>query len=699
MKNRPVPTKQWGQVDWLNSRLLVSVMLILVHTPLVVGESTEITEPDDFLDMSLEELMEIEMITASRQPQKLGEVSAPVSVITAEDIHQSGLTSIPEILQFTPGMDFVRFDRNRVAVGVRGLHGVFSDRTLVLINGRQANNAMWGGVEWSRLPVLLEDIERIEIVRGPGSAAWGANAYTGVINIITKSPEDIQGVFGSTTFSEFNDTYSHLRYAGQKDAWSFRLSGGYEEIKSSDDVLGDAPYTIKNTQLQLLLSSALPSYTARDFSHNWRFDTEASYQASESTRFSLGTGYDHQIAGDFELVGYFPMENTHNEFLRPFARVDHDFENGHSGFLQWYGNFAVTHAPQLQERYGTYENVLEGQFDLQTYERHTVSLGANLRTTEITMQNGSNVQETTYAGGNFFEEQWIGFFVIDRYQATDKLDLEAQLRADYYSESHWDWSTRLAAIYALDAKRDHKLRLSGGKAFRAPSVGIREGQQSRLLNPLLSDYMVNTVAAPDDIRNEETYSLELGYIGKIAQGWTLTVDGYYQRMENLIGAKSITGPNPFLQYRQLDNFDGADTFGAECQLSWEQKTRKLSLFYAYNYFEEDQHNQKVRAYWPTRHKLGFNLRQQLPWGLVFNANLSSRSILWTNDISRRRPSAHSYDRLDLTLSKRLFGKHGEVMVGVQDALEARHDSVSDVGSLTAHDLSGRMFFGRAQIQF
>ena len=114
------------------------------------------------------------VVSAARQAQPVDWLSVPVSVVTGEDIHHSGLTRIPEILQFVPGMDVLRIDRNRYAVGIRGLHETVADRTLALIDGRPAISPVFGGAEWLRWPLLTEDIKRIEVVRGPGGAAFVA---------------------------------------------------------------------------------------------------------------------------------------------------------------------------------------------------------------------------------------------------------------------------------------------------------------------------------------------------------------------------------------------------------------------------------------------------------------------------------------------------------------------------------------------
>ena len=146
--------------------MLVAILLFaLGFNTQLQAQPTEPNQPKDFFEMSIEELMEVPVVVSvSRQPQKLGELSAPVSVITAEDIHYSGLTNIPEILQFSPGIDMLRISRFRYAVGVRGLHEFISDRTLVLINGRSAESPLFGGSEYYTLPILMEDIERIEVL-------------------------------------------------------------------------------------------------------------------------------------------------------------------------------------------------------------------------------------------------------------------------------------------------------------------------------------------------------------------------------------------------------------------------------------------------------------------------------------------------------------------------------------------------------
>lgn len=289
----------------------------------VLGASGEVrarqqdaNEPEDFFDMSIEELMEIEIISASRQAQTVAELSVPVSVITSEDIHYSGLTNIAEVLQFTPGVDVLQADRNRYSVGVRGLHETYSDRLLSLVDGRAADSVTSGGPSFPRLPIFLEDIDRIEVVRGPGGAAWGANALTGVVNIITKDPEDCLGWLASTNINHFGDTYSQVRWAAKQGKWSWRQSVGYQSQVSSDDAIdGD-------------------NFFSHDFSRNWRFDSKAIYRVDDVTKTSFGLGYSNLEYGDSEFGGRLLGKNNRASSLRSFARVDHQYEEDASGYVE-----------------------------------------------------------------------------------------------------------------------------------------------------------------------------------------------------------------------------------------------------------------------------------------------------------------------------------------------------------------------------
>src|SRR5229473_2610545 len=151
--------------------------------------------PENLKQVSLEELGQIEVTTASKVPVKATRTPAAIYVITQEDIRRSGVTSIPEALRLAPGVEVSRVDANKWSIGVRGFGSRLSRSVLVLIDGRSVYTPLFAGVYWEVQDTLLEDIERIEVIRGPGGTLWGANAVNGVINIITKSATETQGLY------------------------------------------------------------------------------------------------------------------------------------------------------------------------------------------------------------------------------------------------------------------------------------------------------------------------------------------------------------------------------------------------------------------------------------------------------------------------------------------------------------------------
>ncbi len=160
------------------------------------GVSSDPASPTARLkSLSLEELMEVEVVSVSKKEQKVAEAPAAVFVITREDIRRSGATSIPEALRMAPGLHVARVDSHSWAITARGFNSTGANKLLVMIDGRSVYSHLHSGTFWDVQDTLLEDVERIEVIRGPGGALWGANAVNGVINIITRSAKDTQGTF------------------------------------------------------------------------------------------------------------------------------------------------------------------------------------------------------------------------------------------------------------------------------------------------------------------------------------------------------------------------------------------------------------------------------------------------------------------------------------------------------------------------
>ncbi len=174
--------------------------------------------------LSLEQLGDTEVTTVSKQPVKLARTAAAIYVLTQEDIRRSGATSIPEALRLVPGVEVSRIDSNKWAVGVRGFESRLSRSVLVLIDGRSVYTPLFAGVYWEVQDTLLEDVDRIEVIRGPGGTIWGANAVNGVINIITKSAKDTAGTLVSAGGGSVDQGTVDARYgSGNGQNFHYRL--------------------------------------------------------------------------------------------------------------------------------------------------------------------------------------------------------------------------------------------------------------------------------------------------------------------------------------------------------------------------------------------------------------------------------------------------------------------------------------------
>ena len=192
--------------------------------------SQEPPKPGDLTDLSLEELMKVEITTPARKEQKLIDTPSAVFVIRPEDIRRTGARSIPEALRMAPGLQVAQLDANKWAISSRGFNGRFSDKLLVLMDGRSVYTPIFSGVYWEVQDTFLEDIERIEVIRGPGATLWGANAVNGVINIITKPASETQGVAASGGVGTDHRDFASARYGGAiGDSVYYRAYAKYQD--------------------------------------------------------------------------------------------------------------------------------------------------------------------------------------------------------------------------------------------------------------------------------------------------------------------------------------------------------------------------------------------------------------------------------------------------------------------------------------
>lgn len=168
----------------------------------------------DLANQSLEDLMNIQVVSVTKTEQTISRTAAAIFVITQEDIRRSGATNIPDLLRMVPGMDVAQIDANVWAISARGFNGRFANKLLVLLDGRSVYAPSFGGVYWDSLDIPLEDIERVEVIRGPGGSIWGTNAVNGIINIITKKTSETKGALVTGGGGNLDQGFGTVQYGG-----------------------------------------------------------------------------------------------------------------------------------------------------------------------------------------------------------------------------------------------------------------------------------------------------------------------------------------------------------------------------------------------------------------------------------------------------------------------------------------------------
>src|SRR3989442_11260408 len=206
-------------------RILLASFLAVCLTATTEAQTSR--SVPDVTAMSMEALMNMKVTSVSKHTQKVADAAAAIFVITQEDIRRSGATSIPEALRLAPGLEVARIDQNKWAIGSRGFNGRFDNKLLVLIDGRSVYTPLFSGVYWNVQDVMLEDIDRIEVIRGPGATLWGANAVNGVINIISKKAKDTQSAVVTAGAGTEERGSGSVRYGSKIGNTSYRAYGKY----------------------------------------------------------------------------------------------------------------------------------------------------------------------------------------------------------------------------------------------------------------------------------------------------------------------------------------------------------------------------------------------------------------------------------------------------------------------------------------
>src|SRR3982074_218993 len=219
-----------GSTGYTNRALLLIALVLFFVASALAQNLPDVTA------MSVEDLMNVQVTSVSKRTQKLADAAAAIFVITREDIRRSGATSIPEALRMVPGLQVARIDENKWAITSRGFNGRFANKLLVLIDGRSVYTPLFSGVYWNIQDVMLEDVDRIEVIRGPGATLWGATAVNGVINMITKAAKSTQSALAAAGGGTETRGSGSVRYGGRLNQGTYyRAYAKYFNVGPSID--------------------------------------------------------------------------------------------------------------------------------------------------------------------------------------------------------------------------------------------------------------------------------------------------------------------------------------------------------------------------------------------------------------------------------------------------------------------------------
>src|SRR6266851_1087702 len=220
-----------ARVRWRNALVLSALLASAAF-------SAEPPRSRDLADLSIEELGNIQVTSVSKHAERLLDAPAAIFVITGEDIRRSGATRLPEALRLAPNLEVARASASSYAISARGFNSTIDNKLLVLIDGRTVYTPLFSGVFWDAQDVMLEDVERIEVISGPGATLWGANAVNGVINVITRRASDTQGAFAYGQAGSLERGYG-ARYGGAMGTiGSYRVYGRSFDIFNTSNASG-----------------------------------------------------------------------------------------------------------------------------------------------------------------------------------------------------------------------------------------------------------------------------------------------------------------------------------------------------------------------------------------------------------------------------------------------------------------------------
>lgn len=494
------------------------------------------------VDLTLEQLGNLEITSVSRQPERLGDAPAAIYVITNDDIRRAGVNTLPEALRLAPNLQVARLGSASYAISSRGFNNALGNKLLVLIDGRTVYTPLYSGVFWDQQDVMLEDVERIEVISGPGGTTWGTNAVNGVINVITRSASATQGALVSVGGGD-PEVAGTFRYGGALGA-----SGHYR-------VYGKQ-YQYNDTHS----SKTLQGYDWQRGQGGFRIDWDAGAD-------------DFTVQGDFYegKSEEFATGNRRVSGMNFLTRWDRVFDNGQNLRIQAYYDHTEREDPLLD-----FSDVMD-IFDIEMQHgipigRHGLLWGAGYRLAKDDTDPGFLV--------SFIPEErnlhWLTAFIQAQISLSEEVELTAGTR--FERNDYTGWEILPSVRLAWKPSESQLLWAAISRTVRAPSRIDRDFHLG-----ILPAFPSLFIAGGPDFRSEVAVVNELGYRAQPNKDFSFSVTAFHHDYEYL---RSGHVPIPFVQPAFVDNQMQGTVYGIEAWAAY-QATPSWRLSAGLSWMKED----------------------------------------------------------------------------------------------------------------
>jgi iron complex outermembrane receptor protein len=655
---------QYGRAKASAGRSLLCILLTVFFA---VGSPAQNQQAvPDVTKMSIEDLMTVEVTSVSKHPQKVADAAAAIFVITQEDIRRSGAANIPEALRMAPGIQVARIDENKWAISSRGFNGRFDNKLLVLIDGRSVYTPLFSGVYWNVQDVMLEDVERIEVIRGPGATLWGANAVDGVINIITKPAQATQGGIVTAEVGTEERAAESARYGGQlgKSAY-YRVYEKYFDWAPSNDATGktanDGWDAVRGGFRVDTQSSGPNSLTVQGDLYHSNYNetlTIPSVNAPYSSTFPNGGDYS---GGNI------------------LGRWNHAFSGSSTSLQVYFDQTNVVDNSLFTDHESVYD--IDFQHNIHLGESQELLWGLGYRSIQDT--NGSSF--TVSLQPNHSSLNQFSSFLQDEISFFNrKLSVTVGSKFEHNDFTGFEIQPNIRLLGNIS--KDQSVWVAVSRAVRTPALteeGLRlnEAVVPPGAPPFFSPLpVVEAIFGSTQFKSEDLLAYEGGYRVQATKSLSLDIAAFYNNYTNLRSAEPGTPfPEPVGSPTPTDvvypftasNKMGGGTYGIEPFAEW-QVLPRWRLLGSYSYLQMDISKNK-NSLDPTpdipngqspRHQ--FYVRSSIDLPKHFEQDLSLRYV-------DKLPSLNipSYYSLDFHLGWRP-GSHLELSLVGQDLLNSRH---------------------------